>query len=67
MNAHMVHGFGQSNREDARDPGTKDDAVEGSPRGDLGRRIARRRTELGLTRRETAQRAGMAPSYLRYL
>ncbi|MFF7047232.1 helix-turn-helix domain-containing protein [Streptomyces griseorubiginosus] len=63
----MVHGFGQSDRDDALDPGIKIDADEGSPRGDLGRRIARRRTELGLTRRETAQRAGMAPGYLRYL
>ncbi|WP_328432379.1 helix-turn-helix domain-containing protein [Streptomyces sp. NBC_00453] len=42
-------------------------AVEGPPLGDLGRRIAARRTELGLTRRETATRAGMAPGYLQYL
>ncbi|MCS0603111.1 pyridoxamine 5'-phosphate oxidase family protein [Streptomyces sp. LP11] len=35
--------------------------------GDLGRRLAARRARLGLTRRETALRAGMAPSYLRYL
>jgi nitroimidazol reductase NimA-like FMN-containing flavoprotein (pyridoxamine 5'-phosphate oxidase superfamily) len=40
---------------------------EGAPRGDLGRRIARRRTELGLTRDETALRAGIAASYLRHL
>ncbi|WP_405876463.1 MULTISPECIES: helix-turn-helix domain-containing protein [unclassified Streptomyces] len=42
-------------------------AAEGPPLGDLGRRIATRRTELGLTRRETATRAGMAPGYLQYL
>ncbi|MEU3254155.1 pyridoxamine 5'-phosphate oxidase family protein [Streptomyces sp. NPDC006997] len=35
--------------------------------GDLGRRIAQRRTVMGLTRTATALRAGMAPSYLRYL
>ncbi|GAA2542985.1 pyridoxamine 5'-phosphate oxidase family protein [Streptomyces sp. NPDC000678] len=42
-------------------------AVEDAPVGDLGRRVARRRAELGLTRREVAVRAGLAPSYLRYL
>jgi len=42
-------------------------AAEGSPLGDLGRRLALRRAELGLTRRQTAARAGMAPSYLGYL
>ncbi|WP_432118537.1 helix-turn-helix domain-containing protein [Streptomyces sp. bgisy032] len=36
-------------------------------RGDLGRRLAARRAELGLTQEETARRAGMATSYLRYL
>ncbi|MXM68016.1 helix-turn-helix domain-containing protein [Streptomyces sp. HUCO-GS316] len=40
---------------------------DGPPLGDLGRRLAQRRTDLGLTRRETAARAGMAPSYLRHL
>ncbi|MET8449719.1 pyridoxamine 5'-phosphate oxidase family protein [Streptomyces sp. NPDC005209] len=40
---------------------------EGAPLGDLGRRLATRRSQLGLTRRETATRAGMAPSYLAYL
>ena len=34
--------------------------------GDLARRVARRRTELGLTIEEVAQRAGVDPSYLRY-
>ncbi len=41
--------------------------VEGPPLGDLGRRLARRRTEVGLTRKEAAVRAGMAPSYFQYL
>ncbi|MFF5017314.1 helix-turn-helix domain-containing protein [Streptomyces sp. NPDC001165] len=38
-----------------------------APLGDLGRRLAARRIQLGLTRRETAARAGMAASYLRYV
>ncbi|MFJ5530293.1 helix-turn-helix domain-containing protein [Streptomyces sp. NPDC093261] len=42
-------------------------AAGGHPTGDLGRRIALRREELGLTREETADRAGMAAGYLRYL
>ncbi|MGW3108770.1 helix-turn-helix domain-containing protein [Streptomyces sp. NPDC001100] len=41
--------------------------TEGSPTGDLGRRIAVRRTALGLSREETADRAGVAASYLQYL
>ncbi|MFF3404675.1 helix-turn-helix domain-containing protein [Streptomyces sp. NPDC002742] len=35
--------------------------------GDIGRRIAARREELGLTREATAARAGTAAGYLRYL
>ncbi|QIY66289.1 helix-turn-helix domain-containing protein [Streptomyces sp. RPA4-2] len=35
--------------------------------GDIGRRIARRREELGLSQEETASRAGTAPGYIRYL
>ncbi|MGE7434272.1 helix-turn-helix domain-containing protein [Kitasatospora sp. NPDC001175] len=35
--------------------------------GDLGRRIALRRQQLGLSRRETAARAGMAETYLEYV
>ncbi|MFJ1608606.1 helix-turn-helix domain-containing protein [Streptomyces sp. NPDC088253] len=35
--------------------------------GDLGRRLATRRTELGLTREEVATAAGMAPRYLAHL
>ncbi|MFE3638603.1 helix-turn-helix domain-containing protein [Streptomyces sp. NPDC059168] len=39
----------------------------GTALGDLGRRLAARRLQLGLTRRQVAARAGMAASYLRYL
>ncbi|WP_345695092.1 pyridoxamine 5'-phosphate oxidase family protein [Kitasatospora terrestris] len=41
-----------------------------SPRpdpGDLGRRVARRREQLGLSRADTAARAGIAEGYLEYL
>lgn len=41
--------------------------TQGRPSGDLGRRLAGRRVELGLTREETAARAGMAPSYVAHL
>ncbi len=34
--------------------------------GDLARRVARRRTELGLSVEELAERAGIDPGYLRY-
>jgi len=35
--------------------------------GDLGRRVAQRRAELGLTVEQLAERAGMHPSYLGYV
>ncbi|KIH99045.1 DNA-binding protein [Streptomonospora alba] len=35
--------------------------------GDMSRRIAQRRSELGLTRDEVAEHAGMDPGYVRYL
>ncbi len=35
--------------------------------GDLGRRVAARRQELGLSRAQLASRAGMAASYIAYL
>jgi transcriptional regulator with XRE-family HTH domain len=35
--------------------------------GDLGRRIKSRREELGLTREQVAERAGMAAAYLEYV
>ena len=38
----------------------------GAPMGDLARRIAHRREELGLTREELARRAGMDAGYLDY-
>lgn len=37
------------------------------PSGDLARRVARRRRELGLSREEVARRAGMTAAYLDYL
>jgi transcriptional regulator with XRE-family HTH domain len=37
------------------------------PAGDIGRRLALRREELGLTREEVAERAGIAATYLRYV
>lgn len=36
-------------------------------RGDVGRRAALRREQLGLSREEVAARAGMAPAYVRYV
>jgi len=38
-----------------------------SRRGDLARRMIARREELGLTTEAVAHRAGLAPSYVRYL
>ncbi|MGW6921095.1 helix-turn-helix domain-containing protein [Streptomyces sp. NPDC054950] len=42
-------------------------ATESLPSGDLGRRLAARRLQLGLTHEETAARADMDPGYLRHL
>jgi hypothetical protein len=42
-------------------------SVTAARSGDLARRVAHRRQELGLTHREVAQRAGMDPGYLHYL
>lgn len=39
----------------------------GYGRGGIGRRVAARREQLGLTREDVAVRAGTAPGYLRYL
>ncbi|MDT0443922.1 helix-turn-helix domain-containing protein [Streptomyces johnsoniae] len=36
-------------------------------RSDIGRRVALRREQLGLSREDVADRAGVAPQYLRYL
>ena len=35
--------------------------------GDIGRRVAHRRQELGLSREELAERCDMAPGYIAYL
>ncbi|MEU2356304.1 pyridoxamine 5'-phosphate oxidase family protein [Streptomyces misionensis] len=43
------------------------DPEDRPPRGDLGRRVRRRREELGLTREEVAARAGMAEAYVAHL
>ncbi|MEW2166046.1 pyridoxamine 5'-phosphate oxidase family protein [Streptomyces sp. NPDC007084] len=42
-------------------------ASSAAPQGDIGRRITTRREELGLSREETAARAGTAASYIQYL
>ena len=42
-------------------------AQESAPVGDIGRRLTLRRQELGLTREEVAERAGIAPGYLQYV
>ncbi|MFD6952304.1 DNA-binding protein [Nocardiopsis sp. TSRI0078] len=39
----------------------------GTGGGDIGRRAARRRSELGMSRAEVAERAGMDPGYVEYL
>ncbi|MFJ7271335.1 helix-turn-helix domain-containing protein [Streptomyces sp. NPDC099050] len=41
--------------------------AEFSGRSDLGRRVAARRTELGLSREDVALRAGSAESYIAYV
>ncbi|WP_329281864.1 helix-turn-helix domain-containing protein [Streptomyces sp. NBC_01451] len=46
---------------------TQAGGTQGPPAGDLGRRLAARRVQLGLTREETAARAGMATSYVTHL
>lgn len=46
---------------------TDTDTPAERPLGDLGRRLATRRGQRGLTRPEAAGRAGMATSYLKYL
>lgn len=39
----------------------------GHPKGDIGRRVATRRQQLGLSREDVALRAGSAPGYIEYL
>lgn len=36
-------------------------------KGDMGRRIAARRQQLGLSRQDVALRAGAAPGYIEYV
>jgi transcriptional regulator with XRE-family HTH domain len=47
-------------------PNTNEVGVPADP-GDLGRRVAYRRAELGMTLEQVAARAGMSPNYLEYL
>lgn len=42
-------------------------ARQSAPEGDIGRRLALRREELGMSREEVAERAGIAPGYLEYV
>ncbi|MFV0127106.1 pyridoxamine 5'-phosphate oxidase family protein [Streptomyces sp. HMX112] len=44
-----------------------DATTQGPCRGDIGRRVAARREQLGLTREDVAVRAGSAPGYIQYL
>ncbi|GAA2511850.1 helix-turn-helix domain-containing protein [Streptomyces gobitricini] len=41
--------------------------AHGTCRGDIGRRVAARRKQLGLSREEVAVRSGSAPGYIQYL
>ncbi|MGX8904185.1 helix-turn-helix domain-containing protein [Streptomyces netropsis] len=49
------------------EPGDGTGPLQARPGSDLGRRVARRREELGLTREEAATRASMDPGYLEYV
>jgi len=40
---------------------------QSAPGSDIGRRLVRRREELGLSRAQVAERAGVAPGYLAYV
>ncbi|MGP3969269.1 helix-turn-helix domain-containing protein [Streptomyces sp. 6N223] len=48
-------------------PGAPGAAAGPNHRSDVGRRVALRREQLGLSREDVAERAGVAPEYLRYL
>ncbi len=50
-----------------RTPADAGTTADERPLGDLGRRISARRARMGLSRQETADRTGMALSYLSYL
>jgi nitroimidazol reductase NimA-like FMN-containing flavoprotein (pyridoxamine 5'-phosphate oxidase superfamily) len=68
---HQPHGFSAPERRAETGPGkpTGDAPEEARPSspGDLGRRVALRREQLGLSREQTAVRAGMAMPYVEYL
>ncbi|WP_405953788.1 pyridoxamine 5'-phosphate oxidase family protein [Streptomyces phaeochromogenes] len=74
---HLEHGPGRApgpSRPSVEGPGGRGDSRPGGTPsgrppnpGDIGRRVTAERTRLGLTRAETARRAGMAPEYLAYL
>jgi nitroimidazol reductase NimA-like FMN-containing flavoprotein (pyridoxamine 5'-phosphate oxidase superfamily) len=49
------------------EPGGSPNQQSRTAGGDIGRRVAQRREELGLTREDVALRAGSAPSYLQYV
>ncbi|WP_055529617.1 pyridoxamine 5'-phosphate oxidase family protein [Streptomyces graminilatus] len=74
---HLEHGPGNA-REPSRPRtdqagGQRSGGSRGTPSGrppnpgDIGRRVATERRRRGLTREETARRAGMAPAYLAYV
>jgi nitroimidazol reductase NimA-like FMN-containing flavoprotein (pyridoxamine 5'-phosphate oxidase superfamily)/DNA-binding XRE family transcriptional regulator len=48
-------------------PGAPGAAAGPNHRSDVGRRVTLRREQLGLSREDVAERAGVAPEYLRYL
>ncbi|WNO77010.1 helix-turn-helix domain-containing protein [Streptomyces sp. AM8-1-1] len=48
-------------------PPTDSPSTQPLPQSDLGRRVAHRREELGLTWADVAQRAGAAPGYIEYV
>ncbi|WP_406405454.1 helix-turn-helix domain-containing protein [Streptomyces sp. NBC_01643] len=50
--------------EEPREPSREERAT--AP-GDVGRRVAARREELGLSRQEVAERSGSATTYIQYL
>lgn len=50
-----------------KEPGGSPNPIPKPVRGDIGRRVAARREQLGLTREDVALRAGSAPGYIQYL
>lgn len=53
--------------KDSREPADRSPRARLARPGDLGRRVALRREELGLSREDVAAAAGIAPRYLQYL